>query len=242
MTKAGYKEIAAHFRRLIKDGTLRPGETLPTMAKVKEEFGVTVATANKAYQLLKAEGYTIPKVGAGTVVAERPQFADTGSARLERLERTGKHYAANEHTVDNEVWHRSIADPDIAAELGVEREDEIVIRKRVFVRDDKRVIVGLSFISTRGSAAVPEVHEVGPMPRFWQHLYTERTGKAITKSPERRTARLASQDELDAMQINVPRTTAVAVLVLQNTFYDEDGPLEVWEDVYAPGMWQEDAE
>jgi hypothetical protein len=38
------------------------------------------------------------------------------------------------------------------------------------------------------------------------------------------------------------RVRLVPVLVVVNTFSDEDGPIEVWEDVWAPEMWQVDTE
>jgi GntR family transcriptional regulator len=242
VAKAGYTDIAAHYRRLIGDGTLRPGDTMPPMSKVQEEFGVTINTANRAYKLLKSEGLTEARPGSGTVVAERSNVATSGAARLSRLQRTGKHYAPNETTADHHVGMRSVADPEIAREMGVELHDEIVLRSRVFVRDGWRAVLGGSFIHPRAAAHVPEVLEPGPSPRFWQELYTERTGKTITRSPERRMARLASTEELERLEVVVPPQAAVAVLVLQNTFHDEDGPIEVWEDVYAPGLWQVAAE
>jgi GntR family transcriptional regulator len=44
------------------------------------------------------------------------------------------------------------------------------------------------------------------------------------------------------LNVVAPPSAAVPVLVLRNVFLDEDGPIEAWEDVYAPGVWQvEDA-
>jgi GntR family transcriptional regulator len=80
------------------------------------------------------------------------------------------------------------------------------------------------------------------MGRFWQEIYTERTGRTVTKSPERRTARFASQNELDLLEVRVPEDVPVPVLVLVNVFHDEDGPLEYWEDIYSVGLWQADDE
>jgi hypothetical protein len=42
--------------------------------------------------------------------------------------------------------------------------------------------------------------------------------------------------ELDALEIDAPPHVAVAVLVTNVTFHDEVGPIEHWEDVYAPGV------
>ncbi|MEU5853669.1 GntR family transcriptional regulator, partial [Saccharopolyspora shandongensis] len=35
---AGYAEIATHFRRQIESGSLRPGDRLPTLREVMQQF------------------------------------------------------------------------------------------------------------------------------------------------------------------------------------------------------------
>ncbi|WP_377554534.1 winged helix-turn-helix domain-containing protein, partial [Priestia megaterium] len=54
-------DIAAHYRRAITDGDLRPGDRLPTVRETAERFGVATATVTRAYKMLKAEGLTVPK-------------------------------------------------------------------------------------------------------------------------------------------------------------------------------------
>lgn len=240
--RTGYAEIAAHFRRLIQDGQLAPGDQLPSMTKVSEEFGAAIATVNRAFQTLKAEGLTTVRPGRGTVVAKRDDVVATGAARLDRLQRTGQSYAPGETSTDHESMLRSCADPLIADELGVELHDEVLIRRRVFRRDGKPTSVAYSVLHPRAVAVVPELLQQGRLRPFWQTTYTERTGKEIARSPERRTARLAATDELEALEVEAPEVAAVPVLVLHTTFHTDEGPIEVWEDVYAPGTWQCDTE
>lgn len=237
-----YTEIAAHYRRLIEDGSLAPGDSMPSMEKVREQFGSSITTVNRAYRMLKAEGLTAARPGVGTVVINRPRTAATGAARLDRLNKTGRHYASNETSTDHVAMIRSCADADIAEQLDIELHDEIVIRRRVFRRDGKPTVVALSCIHTRALTDVPEILQQGELRPFWQHTYTERTGKEIHRSPERRGARMASSDELSALEVDVPPNVAVPVLVLHTTFHTGDGPIEVWEDVFAPGLWQIAAE
>lgn len=241
MAKPGYADIAAHFRRMIENGELRPGDLMPPMSKVQEQFGVTVTTVNRAYGMLKAEGLTTPKPGAGTVVAEK-RAPTTGVARLKRLEETGRRYDYKETSTGHQATWRSCADPDVAEQLDIEIGAEVLIRWRVFRRDGKPTIVAHSVIHPRAVAVVPELERQGQLTPFWQHTYTERTGKEFHRSPERRRARHASTDELNALEIDVPEEVAVPVLELRTTFHTEDGPIEVWEDVYAPGLWQVDAD
>jgi GntR family transcriptional regulator len=240
--KPGDAEIASHYRKLIADGTLAPGDEMPSMRDVCAEFEVAITTANRAFRLLKEEGLTVVRPGRSTLVAEQPRVATTASARLDRLARTGKPYAPKEMSVDHTAQLRSIADPILAEQLGVEIHDEVVLRTRTFVREGKRTVFAVSCIHMRALADVPELLSPEPFDRFWQEIYTARTGRRVTKSPERRSARLAYDYELKALGIDAEPGTAVPVLVLVNTFSDENGPLEVWEDVYAPGLWQVDTE
>lgn len=240
--KTGYAEIASHYRKLIADGTLAPGDELPSMREVCDQFGVSITTVNRAFRLLKAEGLTLAKPGIGTVVADRPKVAATAAARLKRISRTGKSYGAKETSTDHQVEVRSLADPDMLDLLGVEPHEEVVLRTRVYLNEGERTIFALSCINLRAIIDVPELLDPEPMSKFWQDIYTERTGRTTTKSPERRTARLAYGYELEALGISAPPGASVPVLVLVNVFHDERGPIEVWEDVYAPGLWQVDTE
>ncbi|MFC8795888.1 GntR family transcriptional regulator [Streptomyces cinereoruber] len=236
----GYADVARHFRTLIQDGELVPGDPLPSVQEIRDQFNVSAKTVSRALSVLKSEGLAAGRGSLGTVVAARPDVVATGAARLDRIQRTGRIYAAGETSTDHVAMVRSCADPDIAEQLGIELHDEIVIRRRVFRQDGKPSVVALSCIHLRGRDAVPEVEQQGQLQPFWQKTYTERTGREVTRGPQRSTARLASTDELAALEVEAPATAAVPVLVLHTTFHDEDGPLEVWEDVYAPGLWRED--
>lgn len=240
--KIGYAGIASHYRKLIDDGVLAPGDEMPPMSEVCKTFRVSITTANRAYRLLKSEGLTVPKPGVGTVVAEQPRVASSASARLKRIERTGQPYGHKEKSVDHTAQLLSVADPILANPLGVELHDEVVVRTRTFVRDGKRTVYAVSCIHVRALSHVPELLSPDPFGQFWQEVYKARTGKTVTKSPERRSARLATEYELEALRIDVEPGTPVPVLVVMNTFSDDDGPIEVWEDIWAPGLWQADTE
>ena len=240
--KTGYAEIASHYRKLIADGVLAPGAEMTSMRDLMREFNVSITTANRVFRQLKLEGLLVVRPGQKTLVADQPRVAATASARLERIARTGKPYADKEISVDHTAQLRSLVDPILADQLDVELHDEVVLRTRTFVRDGKRTVFAVSCIHMRALADVPELLSPEPFDRFWQEIYTSRTGRSVTKAPERRSARLAYDYELEALHVDVEPGTPVTVLVLVNTFSDEDGPLEVWEDVYAPGLWQVDTQ
>lgn len=54
----------------ISDGRLAPGEKLPTNRSLAMEIGVNTMTVNKAYQLLKQEGYIITERRNGAMVSQ----------------------------------------------------------------------------------------------------------------------------------------------------------------------------
>lgn len=236
--KPGYAEIAAHYRQLITDGTLAPGDAFPSLKDVHEKFDVSPTTAARAFRILRSEGLTVGRAGHGTVVADRPRVASTGAARLGRLARTGRPLGVKEKSIKHTAALLSCADPAVAEQLDVEPHDEIVVRTRVYTHEDTPSVYSISCIHPRALVSVGELLTPGPSQRFWHELYQERTGRTIARSPEMQGARPAHPYELAALDVDVTPGSVVPVLVLVNVFHDEDGPIEVWEDVYAPGRWR----
>lgn len=52
-----YQQLRNQIVLGISDGRLSPGEQLPTVRALAEEIGINSMTVNKAYALLKQEGY-----------------------------------------------------------------------------------------------------------------------------------------------------------------------------------------
>lgn len=63
-----YQQIRDSFVLAIADGMLKNGERLPTVRALAQEAGVNVMTVNKAYQLLKQEGYIVTDRRNGATV------------------------------------------------------------------------------------------------------------------------------------------------------------------------------
>ncbi|KAB2977458.1 GntR family transcriptional regulator [Streptomyces sp. SS1-1] len=235
-----WRQIADEIAAQIDEGVYAPGERLPSVqAQVEAGKGAT-ATVHRAYQALEAEGLVRTTQGSGTTVlgpTETPPTVVTGAARLERLRRTGRPLAPRETYVNSRSDLRSCADSEVANLLGIELYDEIVFRRRTFMRDGKPTVLALNVIHIRALESLPELLDASPMPKFRHDLYTERTGKQVIAGPEQSTARLASTNELEEFGIDIPADVPVPVLVLRTVYSDEDGPLEVWEDILRPGMW-----
>lgn len=231
--RTGYADIAAEYRQKIKDGDLRPGDPLPTVNEMAQDYDVARNTAARAFSLLKTEGLIVTRAGAGTVVAE-PSTVVSGVDRLDRMARNGRRYGPGEVSTDHEYRLSAAHDARVCKALDIEPGDEILLRIRTFQENGKPSSVGVSIIHPRGWAVVPELLEDGPLPRFWQEIYKERTGREIVRGQRTARARQASEGELDRLGIDAPSHVAVAVLVTNVTFHDDEGPIEHWEDVYPP--------
>ena len=67
-----YMQIRNQIVLGIASGELAPGEKLPTIRALAEQSGVNMMTVNKAYGLLKQQGYITTDRRGGTVVTGSP--------------------------------------------------------------------------------------------------------------------------------------------------------------------------
>lgn len=64
-----YREIARSIMRSLEQGAWKPGEAIPSEARLKQEFGVAIGTIRKAVDELVAQGILLRQQGRGTFVA-----------------------------------------------------------------------------------------------------------------------------------------------------------------------------
>ncbi|MFB6427726.1 GntR family transcriptional regulator [Streptomyces microflavus] len=230
----GYADVADHFRTRIKNGDLAPGDSLPSVMEIRDQFDVAAKTVSRALRVLKTEGLVTSRGSLGTVVA-KSSLVITGADRLNRMARNGLRYAPGETSTGHRVLRRSVHDAEVCKALDLEPGDEAIVRIRVFQQDNRPTSVGVSVYPPHTVSAVPELAEDVRMTQQFNELYSERTGQEVTKGQRFAYARQASQDELDALDIPAPPHVAVAVIVTTVTFHDDERPLGYWEDVYAPG-------
>ncbi|WP_402467664.1 aminotransferase class I/II-fold pyridoxal phosphate-dependent enzyme [Isoptericola aurantiacus] len=65
--------IAASLSRLVRSGTLQPGDRLPTVRDLARELGVSPATVSGAFQAMSAVGLVASRGRAGTSVLPAPR-------------------------------------------------------------------------------------------------------------------------------------------------------------------------
>lgn len=83
-----YQQLRNQIVLGISDGRLKPGEQLPTVRALAEEIGVNAMTVNRAYQVLKQEGYIVTDRRNGAKI--RTEFAGGGTLSAEAKETLGR--------------------------------------------------------------------------------------------------------------------------------------------------------
>ncbi|WP_263053841.1 GntR family transcriptional regulator [Streptomyces avicenniae] len=204
-----------HFRRLITSGELRPGERLPIVREVRGTWNVSVATATRAYNTLRAEGLTHASTGAGTVVATG---SPTIATRVRTDASTGRALGRGEESRIIEIGITG-ADETVAPRLGVEQGTPVHVRRRVVSREGVPVHTSSSFYTADVVAAVPELAEPVSTGRS-RELAAERLGSPQDRVVEEVTSRLATDPEKDALGLRGP---GVIVTQVVRTVCLEDG-------------------
>jgi DNA-binding transcriptional MocR family regulator len=81
-----YEQVAQRITRLIDEGTLRPGDRIPSVRKLCVQQEVSVATVMQAYRLLESRGLIEARPQSGYYVRARrwPLPPEPGMAKPER--------------------------------------------------------------------------------------------------------------------------------------------------------------
>lgn len=212
----GYTEIAEHFRRQIRDGTLRPGDDMPSYKKVSEEFGVAHTTVNRAYRVLKMEGLTLTRPGKKTIV--------TGPVSNNIATRVALHGATGSALDGGEVSRilevgTTGADELVASRLDVPPGTPVQVRRRVVSRNGLPIHLSSSYYPAYVIAVTPELTEPVSTGAS-RELAASRLGLAQDQVLEEVTSRLATPTEKESLGL-----TANHVIVTQvvRTVTLEDG-------------------
>lgn len=84
-----YEQLHRQLIAAIAGDELSPGDSLPSVRSLAVDLGINLHTVNKAYALLRDEGYIVMRRGAGATVAERDGGGEapnrTAEAQDERM-------------------------------------------------------------------------------------------------------------------------------------------------------------
>ena len=85
-----YEQITAQIKGQIMNGSLKPGEALPSMRLLAKKLLISVITTKRSYEELEREGFITTVVGKGSSIRE----ADQEFVREERLRAVEGHLQA----------------------------------------------------------------------------------------------------------------------------------------------------
>ena len=108
-----YEQITAQIKGMIINGTLKPGDPLPSMRLLAKELRISVITTKRAYEELERDGFITTVVGKGSFVRE----ADQEFVREERLKAVEGHLQAA---------------VDAARQCGMEEQEVLEILRLLF--------------------------------------------------------------------------------------------------------------
>lgn len=79
-----YRQIRTQIVRALATGELSPGDQLPSVRSLASDLGVNMHTVNKAYAVLRDEGYVIMRGRSGACIADAAQALSPARAQEAR--------------------------------------------------------------------------------------------------------------------------------------------------------------
>ncbi|GHB67862.1 GntR family transcriptional regulator [Streptomyces viridiviolaceus] len=229
-----YARIAGYYRDLISSGELSPGDLLPSIKTLSTEWKVSTATADRAMRLLREEKLVQGIPGVGTEVMARPISLSSGAERHDRSSKTQSSWGVGEKSSGHTAGIVE-APEDVAAVLGISPGDDVIRRIRVY-RDGHGIVShSTSWIPAEFAQAVPELARSERLKGGLSlDLIARATGRHVVKRVDEETARIATERDLELLELEAD--TVAAILVLTARFLDADGELlEYGVDLGAPG-------
>lgn len=223
-----HERIAADLRDEIMTGDLAPGANVPSTARLKDRFGASNATVQKALQLLKDERLVVGRAGAAVTVREHRQLtmrpaaymAPAGAGEPYRwLTETEKH--GGEARSKLLTVAETTPPADVSAALRLPGGGTALLRHQVLMLDDKPVELVHSYYPldiARGTALAERRRIKGGTPTLLAEL-----GHPPRLSVDRVSARVPTQEQYEALRL--PGDLPV-LRTLRVVYGDDERPIE----------------
>ncbi|WP_264040326.1 GntR family transcriptional regulator [Mycolicibacterium hodleri] len=232
--KPPYRQIAGMLREAISSGQLASGERLPSEAELINHFGVARMTVRQAMQVLGGEGLVVTQHGRGVFVRSAPPIRRLASDRFARRHRASGKAAFTVEAeksgytpqVDNITVTREKPNPTVAERLRLTSEDDVVVRSRRYLADDRPVETAISYIPAAFAEGTKiEQTDTGPGGIYAR---LEEAGHTLARFTEEVGGRMPTPEERRVLQI----PAGVPVLTVVRTAYDvNDVAVEVCDTV-----------
>jgi GntR family transcriptional regulator len=229
-----YRQVADELRDAIVAGQLGPGEALPSVRALAQQYDVTNVTASRAVELLRSEGLVDTQLGRGTFVrAQKPVIhvrsyltVDADGQRATWSsdgERQG--FAATQEITELATIP---APADVAERLDIPPDSPTVVRRRLLRADGVPVQLSDSYypvdLAAGTELAEPVRIDGGTVAAL------ERLGIKIDRFRDELQLRMPSPRESRALRLG----KGIPVARILRTTYATDGrAVEVTDQVLA---------
>jgi GntR family transcriptional regulator len=233
-----YERIAAALRDQIVNGTLQPGDRLPTQQDLVDSFGCSRQVVRFALDLLENEGLVDRMQGFGTIVRKYDPLVRRSA--LHYRDAPNAPFAAEALAAQRtpRYTHETQLDrigPDIASRLGLQAGAEVMRTEYVSYVDDYPAMLVTSYENleyTRGTVIEkPEegyLMGAGLVPRFTA------IGRRPTKITERVRVRPPRPDE----ELKLKIKPGVPVILITRTTHAGDTILETADIIIASNLFE----
>lgn len=143
-----YKQIYEHYKSMIDNRLISPGESLPAEREIMEDFSVSRDTVRKAMQLLEAERYINKMRGRESVVNDRSQF-DFPIARISSFKEMARQLQWKNVITIVEDLSIIEADEKLAMQMDAKVGEEIYRIMRVREIDGEKIILDIDYFKRK---------------------------------------------------------------------------------------------
>jgi GntR family transcriptional regulator len=229
-----YRQVADRLRDAIVAGDLAPGQALPSVRALAQQYDLTNVTATRAVDLLRSEGLVDTRLGRGTFVRTPKPVIRVGAYLTANSDGQRETWATegNRHGFDatQEITEVATvpAPADVAERLGIPPDTPTVVRRRVLRADGVPVQLSDSYYPT-DLAAGTELAQPAKL-RGYTVAALGRLGIDVDRFHDELQMRMPSPHETRALRLG----KGVPVVRLLRTTYAADGrPVEVADQLLA---------
>lgn len=223
------ERIAAEIRKLIMSGDWEPGARVPTNEKLREQFGTSNVTIQRALQILKDEKLLEGRTGIGVFVRDEGAQAISPAHSL-RPSEPGQPYrwlleaTKNQQRGKYKMLGVSEVKPpkQVRLALGLDEDGTAMLRSRIGYLDDKPAELVHSYYPielARGTRLEDRRLIPGGSP-----LLLEEMGYPTRSQDDVLGARPATTEEY--VHLEIPRDVPV-IEIFRVVYSDEQRPIEV---------------
>ncbi|MES9606827.1 UTRA domain-containing protein [Actinomadura sp. NPDC000929] len=235
MTQPAYQRIADDLRRQVIDGTLAPGDRVPSRAQLRERYEVSDQVALGAVRLLTTEGFLEARSGSGTYVRRKPELkrlarswygssGRDGSPFRTEMQRQGR---AGTWRVASESGPAS---PAVAERLDITAGDPVMCSRYTFLADEQPVMLSTSWEPLDLTHGTPVMFpEEGPHAGAGVVARMRAIGQHVESVQEVVSARPVLQSEAELLG----GALGAVVMVIQRTYRTAERAVET-ADIVVP--------